>query len=125
VKANPLSWLDFSPRPLADSLRVVPRHDDSGATQTQVLPFGCSDGRQALVWLLRDTRFAEGQAASGPIDLLLPGMVAGGYIIEFWETYEGHKVGEARVAMGIGDYTLRLALPDFGRDLAIAVRLEA
>ncbi|HET6314474.1 MAG TPA: hypothetical protein VFH60_11615, partial [Chloroflexia bacterium] len=123
VKANPLRWLDFSPRPLDDSLRVVPRDAAGGDTQTQVLPFGCSDGRQALVWLLRDTRVAEGQAASGPIDLLLPGMIAGGYIIEFWETYEGNKVGKAQVAVGAGDANIGLALPDFGRDMAIAVRL--
>jgi hypothetical protein len=50
-------------------------------------------------------------------------MVPGEYIIEFWETYEGVKVGEARLSLPGADGTIRLPLPDFGRDLAIAVRM--
>ncbi|HVF99565.1 MAG TPA: hypothetical protein VND68_06990 [Chloroflexia bacterium] len=123
IEANPLRWLDFSPRPSDDALRVVPRDAVEGEVAAQVLPFGCSDGRQALVWLLRDTRVTEGQTANGPIDLLLPGMVTGGYIMEFWETYKGNKVGEARVTLREAGGTIRLPLPQFGRDLAIAVRL--
>jgi mannan endo-1,4-beta-mannosidase len=120
IKAGPIRWLDFSPQPLDDALQVVPRDAAGASADPHVLPFGCSDGRQALVWLLRDTRVADGAVASMPLDLLLPGMAPGDYVVEFWETYDGNRVGETRVVARDG--TIRLPLLDFGRDLAVAVR---
>nr|MDQ5826237.1 hypothetical protein [Chloroflexota bacterium] len=106
--------------PLDDALQVVPRDAAGASADPHVLPFGCSDGRQALVWLLRDTRVAHDAMAPMPLDLLLPGMTSGEYKVEFWETYDGNRVGEARVVASDG--TIRLPLPDFGRDIAVAVR---
>lgn len=120
IRANPLDWLRFSPQPLADTLRVVER-DAAGGSDLHVLPFGCSDGRQSFIWLLRDTRVDESKWARGPLELLVPGMAPGQYAVEFWETYGGQKLGEARIAVGGGD-VVRVTLPEFGGDLAVAVR---
>jgi mannan endo-1,4-beta-mannosidase len=119
IKADPIRWLDFSPRPLDDALQVVSHDTNGGDADHHVLPFGCSDGTQALVWLLQDTRVAGSEASDAPVDLLLPGMTAGEYVVEFWETYDGNRVGETRVYVENGN--IRLPLPGFGRDLAIAV----
>jgi mannan endo-1,4-beta-mannosidase len=120
IKADSLRWLDFCPQPLDDTLRVVPRDKGEEDADLDILPFGCSYGRQALVWLLRDTRTAGSQAADVPLDLMLPSMADGEYAVEFWETYDGNRVEE--ISATVVDSTMRLPLPDFGRDLAIAVR---
>lgn len=59
VRSTALNWLQFSPRPFEETLRVENHAGSVGSVQEPplpVLPFGCSDGRQALVWLLRDSR---------------------------------------------------------------------
>lgn len=119
-----LDWLCFSPQPLDESFRVVAHavQDGPASTVPSILPFGCSDGKQAILWLLRDMR--EGAVAEKvPADAILPCMQPGRYAVEFWETYSGEKIGEAYVevaADGGGD--MRLRLPEFERGVAIAVR---
>ncbi len=121
-----LDWLHFSPQPLNEGVCVVAHDapDTSASVSLPILPFGCSDGRQAVVWLLRDVRAGAG-ADKVPSDLILPGMQPGHYDVEFWETYGGDKIEDASVVVAVtaadgGD--MRLVLPEFERDVAIAVR---
>jgi hypothetical protein len=120
-----LDWVAFSPHPLeAPQLRVIPRAagDASEPSAVPVLPFGCGDGEQALVWLLRDTRAVTPTAPLPALDLCLGGLKSGGYVATFWETYQGVPVGEYRFRVDQGDTAGRIPLPAVGRDLAVAVR---
>jgi hypothetical protein len=111
-------------------MRVVERGAEAAITRAAlpVLPFGCGDRRQALAWVLRDLRAIGLDVVLPAMDLLMPGMAPGQYVAEFWETYEGLKTGEQRFAVeaeGEGTRQLRLALPPFERDLAVAIRAAA
>jgi mannan endo-1,4-beta-mannosidase len=120
-----LDWVAFSPHPLeAPQLRVIPRAagDASEPSAVPVLPFGCGDGEQALVWLLRDTRAVTPTAPLPALDLCLGGLQSRGYVATFWETYQGVPVGEYRFRLDQGDTAGRIPLPAVGRDLAVAVR---
>jgi hypothetical protein len=106
-------------------MRMVTRGAaDAGADTARlpVLPFGCGDRRQALAWLLRDLRVIGLDTALPAADLILPGLEPGSYVAEFWETYEGLKTGEQRFVVEAGSRQLRLMLPLFERDLAVAIR---
>lgn len=116
-----LDWLSFSPQPFDDSLTVLPQDVSEGAT-LPVLLFGCSDGRQAIVWLLRDSRIAS-EAAKIPIELFVPNMQPGRYAVEFWETYSGEKLVEASASVDADGGAICLPLPDFGADLAVVVSM--
>ena len=129
-----LDWVNFSPQPIDERLRVV--HQGSPAVErgetsgvVPVLPFGCADSRQALVWLLRDLRATSLDEELPPLDLLVPCMEPRRYVAEFWETYKGVKTGEQTLVMPDEDALViegqpyaRLALPSFGRDLAIVIK---
>jgi hypothetical protein len=115
-------WLNFSPRPIDDTIRVVSRTSETDEP-LPVLPFGCSDGAHALLWLLRDKRVMEDDAPIAPADLLMPCLNGGSYVAEFWETYSGERLGEYHLELsGLGSSTLCLPLPAFGTGLAITVR---
>jgi hypothetical protein len=109
-------------------MRMVTRGAaDAGADTARlpVLPFGCGDRRQALAWLLRDTRVIGLETVLPAADLILPGLEPGLYVAEFWETYEGLKTGEQRFVVEAREgmiCELRLALPQFERDLALVIR---
>ncbi len=115
-----LDWLHFSPQPMGEALRV----SRAGPLEPlPVIPFGCSDARQALIWLLRDKRAAQQgaeDAALSSCDLFIPDMQPGSYKIEFWETYAGSKLGETGLDAQAGA-DLQVHLPDFSTDLAIVV----
>jgi mannan endo-1,4-beta-mannosidase len=120
-----LDWTRFSPRPLdAIQMQVLPHDMDEprDTTPLPVLPFGCGDGEQALIWLLHDTRTTRAMSSLPPLDLCLGDLQPGGYVATFWETYEGVPSGEQRFAVEAGTTLARLSLPAFGRDLAVAVR---
>jgi mannan endo-1,4-beta-mannosidase len=120
-----LDWTRFSPRPLeAPQLQVIPcaADDPADGSTLPVLPFGCGDGTQALVWLLRDVRAIAPTIPLPALDLCLGGLEPGGYVATFWETYEGVRVGEHHVTLDATGWAARLPLPAFGRDLAVAIR---
>jgi mannan endo-1,4-beta-mannosidase len=123
-----LDWVRFSPEPWNHRMRVVTRGAaDAGADTARlpVLPFGCGDRRQALAWLLRDTRVIGLETVLPAADLILPGLEPGLYVAEFWETYEGLKTGEQRFVVEAREgmiCELRLVLPQFERDLALTIR---
>ncbi len=126
-----LDWVRFSPEPWNHRMRVVARDAaDEGAAEARlpVLPFGCGDRRQALAWLLRDLRLVGLDTVLPAADLILPGLEPGNYVAEFWETYEGLKTGEQRFVVGVEEGAtreLRVLLPLFERDLAVAIRQVA
>jgi mannan endo-1,4-beta-mannosidase len=123
-----LDWVRFSPEPWNHRMRVVTRGAaDAGTDRARlpVLPFGCGDRRQALAWLLRDTRVIGLETVLPAADLILPGLEPGLYVAEFWETYEGLKTGEQRFVVEAREgmiCELRLVLPQFERDLALTIR---
>jgi mannan endo-1,4-beta-mannosidase len=123
-----LAWTEFTPQPIDDQLAVVARAaSDAGQQDSRlpVVPFGCSDGRQALVWLLRDVRAVAPDAALPAADLMMPDLMPGTYVAEFWETYEGVKTGEINVWVEGGEQITRLPLPAFSRDVALAIKQVA
>lgn len=131
-----LAWVHFTPRPVDEQLAVLDAGGpgDDPAAGLPILPFGCSDGRQALVWLLRDTRIVGEQDPLPPAHLHLPGLAPGAYVAEFWETYSGTQTGAVTFhvpAPTDGDHVdqahsdapaTTIPLPPFGRDLAIAIK---
>ena len=120
-----LDWTRFTPRPLEPArLQVIPREADPPVESAPlpVLPFGCADGEQALVWLLRDVRAVSPATPLPLLNLCLAGLEPGGYVATFWETYEGVPVGAHRFMVDTEGTAARLPLPPFGRDLAVAIR---
>jgi hypothetical protein len=73
------------------------------------------------MWLLRDKRVAEDDAPIAPADLLVSGLCTGNYVVEFWETYSGERLGEYHFEV-LNSPSIRLPLPAFGTDIAITVR---
>ncbi len=142
-----LDWLTFAPE-LGGHLLGLRNRSDASATAASVLLFGCLDGTQALVWLLRDSRIAL-DPESVDLDLCIERMEPGQYIAEFWETYSGEKLGEVvccsvgsltspvqvgtasliaaslRDVQPTGGATLRIALPSFTLDLAVTIKLQS
>jgi len=117
-----VDWVRFAPAPIDPWLRVVPRSTASGplAPPLRVIPFGCADERQAVIWLLRDLRVSAAEPPVRSADLILQDLSAGTWVCSFWSTWEGERIGERSFRMEGGE--VRLPLPSFARDLAIAIR---
>lgn len=122
-------WLNFAPQAIDEMLSVVssePRADDA----LPVIAFGCSDGNQALLWLLRDKRVAADDLPIAPANLLMPCLREGRYVAEFWETYAGEYMGEhhfevpsaSQIHSSGGEPHINLPISAFGQDLAITIR---
>ena len=105
-----IDWRHFTPR---DAARDVTTEADG------VCVFGCRDDRQAVVWLLRDTRRgAAGQAGFG--EVRLRGLLPGAYEVTPWQTAAG--AAEAKQVLPLEAGELRIRLPFGATDLALAVR---
>jgi mannan endo-1,4-beta-mannosidase len=126
-----LDWVQFSPRPVDDRLRVAYR-GTGGEVPPPLLPFGCTDGRQTLVWLLRDLRSGDAATPLPPTELYVPGILQGDYVAEFWNTYKGTLLASRTFQVGgeqgsrpkhdaPSSYT-RLPLPAIALDLAIVIK---
>ena len=117
--ARALDWTRFAPRPIDLDLYIHPI--------LPILPFGCADCSQGLVWLLRDLRQPGTSAPLPPADLLLPKLPAGRYRATFWDTWQGRPLGERVFEAGPAGQASRrprLPLPSFERDLAVTFRAE-
>jgi hypothetical protein len=110
-----IDWPRFERTNLNEEIRTSPG----------VAAFGCGDGRQAVVWLMRtDSIAADGTLSheAQPIRpaLHVPGLQPGRYRITPWDTEAGVArpalEGEARPG------GLLLEAPPFPRDLALAIR---
>ncbi|HWT30230.1 MAG TPA: hypothetical protein VN240_04300, partial [Propylenella sp.] len=90
-----------------------------------VAAFACGDARQAVVWLLRaDTIGPDGRLRrdAEPIapHVWVPGLEPGTYTATFWDTEAGASAGQ--IEAQAGPKGLRLDIPAFVTDVAIAVR---
>jgi len=115
-----LNWNLFTPRAAEADAEIEGPQGDA------IHIFASRDDSQALVWLLRGVEpdhqgtMPQREAASG-LRLCLRGLASSTYEAVFWNTLAGKE--EGRVTSSLGrDQTLRLELPDFHNDLAIAVR---
>jgi len=110
---------------LIDWRRFTPR--DAGADVTvgteKVCAFGCRDSRQAVLWLLRDTRGGV-QVPEEFGEVRLRGLAPGVYGVTPWRTAAGiAEATQVCVAAPAGE--LRIRLPFEAADLAVAVRPAA
>ncbi|WP_156941563.1 hypothetical protein [Mesorhizobium sp. WSM2561] len=84
----------------------------------------CGDDSQAVVWLVRnDTIGRNGMLRAGtapiPAVLELPGLARGTYRVIAWDTAAGRQTAEWQAN---SDGWLRLEVPPFSADAALAVR---
>ena len=115
--ARRIDWVHFAARNVSTELAAEPE---------ELLAYACADGRQAVAWLLRarDMLDEEGELPFRPLltgaALELPAMEPGTYDVTCMETHLGHTLGKSTIETGAGP--VRLELPPFRHDLAIAVR---
>lgn len=88
--------------------------------------FGCGDDAQAVIWLMRkDTIARDGMlrpdAEPISLDVRVPGLGVGRYSVTAWNTREGRSCAELHVEKGAEPF-LRLQVPPFATDLALAIR---
>ncbi len=100
------------------------------ARPEELLVYACRDDRQAVIWVLRDRESldAEGDIPFRPLmagaSLELPALAPGDdYLVSCVETHNGHTIAESRLSCGHDP--IRLELPPFRHDLAIAIRPAA
>jgi mannan endo-1,4-beta-mannosidase len=111
-----IGWTSFRRVNLNEEVRVsVPR----------ACVFGCGDGAQALVWLLRrDTLSKAGtlDRKASPIapQVTVPGLAPGRYRITAWDTLKG-TLGEPFAAEATDRTGLTFQAPPFTADLAFAI----
>lgn len=116
--ARLVDWQRFAPRDVASGVRVG---------EKGILAFGCSDGRQAVLYMLRgkNSRNTPGVAAQREplkqVPVVLSDMQAGEYEVHFWNTLEGCGCGCA-MAHAEADGRISWTLPPLGNDMACAVR---
>lgn len=98
-----IDWRHFTPR---DAVLDIPL----GSENTVV--FGCCDERQALLWLLRDTRqkCAEKQDVFTAFSFGFLGLHPGRYQVTAWDTRTNTAVAVQTVSQKPGE-TLRLSVP--------------
>ncbi len=110
-----LCWQDFARQPFGGALAV---------SDPAVTGMGCGDGRQALVWLLREALGPDGRVAAGDcqtVQVGIPGLSPGRYDVTVWDTVAGQPLAAWQPARG-DDGVLALAVPCVAGDAAIAVR---
>jgi mannan endo-1,4-beta-mannosidase len=108
-------WSEFRRRNLNHEIQLSAK---------EVAAFGCGDGAQAIVWLLR----TEALSARGMIredapplvlDLTVPGLDTGGYQVVFYDTVAGTVLERRQVRLASGP--LHLQGVPVTRDLALAI----
>jgi mannan endo-1,4-beta-mannosidase len=112
--------------PLVDwpNFRRKNLNEEIGMSDEGIATFGCGDGGQAVVWIMRrDTIGRNGMldrnAAAVSPTVRVPGLGSGKYSVAAWDTVDGTPtVTEARSADG----WLETQTPPFVADLALAIR---
>ena len=116
--ARLIDWQRFAPHDAQRDIRIG---------EKGVLGFGCSDGRQAILYFLRGkpTRNTPGMAPLreplAQVPVALNQMQPGEYEVHFWDTRRGGGCGCATSHAG-SDGRMSWTLPPFDCDLACAVR---
>lgn len=114
--ARLIDWRNFASRNVSPEIVADP---------PELLAYGCADENQAVAWVVRDrdAMQALGDLPFRPLlkgaALQLPAMGRGRYDVTFVETHNGHVLAECRAECD--GSPLRLDLPAFRHDLAIAV----
>jgi mannan endo-1,4-beta-mannosidase len=106
--------------------RRVNLNEEVKAAGANAAIFACGDAHQAIVWLLRKGALCpEGQLddhqAPVEIEVSIPGLAGGKYLVTFWNTRVGRVAGEVMTDHASSE-PLRLLSPAFVTDLALAVR---
>ena len=115
--ARLIDWRTFASENV--SARVVARPEE-------LLAYACADDRQAVAWLLRGRDYldSEGELPYRPLltgaTLALPPMRPGAYAVTCIETHHGHTLDETTIE--VDDGPVRIELPPFRHDLAVAIR---
>jgi mannan endo-1,4-beta-mannosidase len=110
-----IDWTRFARRTLDGEIGVA----------DGVAAFGCGDGEQAVVWLLRtDTIGRDGtlskHAPAIAVDVGVPGLAAGRYRATCFDTSGGRAVSEEIAEAG--DDRLNVKVPALVTDVAVAIR---
>ncbi len=114
--SNLIDWANFASRNISGEIQVQPE---------SLLVYGCADDRQAVVWVLRDREALEGEGHLPFRPLLhgasleIPSLGSGTYRVTAIDTHNGHVLADMT-----GDFLapMRLDLPAFRHDLALAIR---
>jgi mannan endo-1,4-beta-mannosidase len=115
--ARLINWRNFAARNGSDEVRVSPE---------DLLVYACRDDRQAVAWVLRDREAleCEGDLPFRPLltdaAVELPPPASGTYLATCVDTHNGHTLAETLISSGAGP--MRLDLPPFRHDIAIAIR---
>jgi len=104
-----IDWRQFAPRDSTTHVTVEPG----------LHVFGCRDERQAVLWLLRDTR-GDAPAMTSMGEFRLRGLGPGAYRVTLWDTAGGAVQRTQETQVG-EDRELRLTLPAAENDVALAV----
>ena len=111
--ARLIDWRLFAPRDAVGDVTVE---------ASSVCVFGCRDDRQAILWLLRDTRTGA-VPSKGFGEMRLHGLAPGTYTVTPWRTASGSAEATQTVPVA-PDGGLRIRLPYGAADIALAIRLE-
>ncbi|UOQ70055.1 hypothetical protein [Hymenobacter cellulosilyticus] len=87
--------------------------------------FACGDDNQAVVWLLRQDqrdkqRLVRKTAGALPVQLVVPSLSAGPYVITLWDTVAGQVAGQVLAAADAAG-NLLVELPPVVTDIALAI----
>ncbi len=111
-----IDWTSFHRRNLNEEIVVA---------RPGIACCGCGDDRQAVVWLLRTDRIGrDGRVATGDpiaLEVVVPGLANGRYRISLFDTLAGRIVATQTGTVD-GSSALRVSVPGFDADLALAIR---
>lgn len=110
--AERVDWRHFTPVDALPDLEVGGQN---------LIPFACRDERQAVIWLLTDTRRPSPAALQKNVPLTLRGLCPGDYCVETWDTISGRRLECLNSHVG-EERELRTTLSTVEGDLAMAVR---
>ena len=112
--------------PLIDWAGFQRRNLNGAVGATGFHRFGCGDGQQAVVWLLRRRGLVDGQLpadiAPAPVQVRVPGLTDGRYRVTGWDTQAGRVMDQLIAPASNGLLTFRPA--PIGPDRAFAIRAE-
>ncbi|WP_245849553.1 glycoside hydrolase 5 family protein [Hymenobacter crusticola] len=113
---NLIDWSRFRRRNLNQELQL---------STAAFAKFACGDAEQAVVWLLRQDSTTKRpgtimkNAKPVPVQLTVPGLHAGRYVVHLWDTLAGKELGQLHAETF--DNSLTIDLPPIRADLALAI----
>lgn len=85
--------------------------------------FGCADGRQAIIWLLRKDSIGKNKllrrnVKAEPVTVFIPLLLPGSYMVTIWDTLMGFVIKSFEHVNGSA---FELSLPPVQADIAVAL----